>query len=438
MTLKRMLLSVLFVTLAALSTAIAQSTSVQIEAAFQKFWTASSPEAAAQAVPDIEKSGITFEEAVARLKAGRSYPAQQTGIVRLVNKPRDGVEHYYSVNVPENYDPTRKYQVRFQLHGGVDGRADNQPRGNGAIGQLAGAEQIYVLPYAWRDAPWWSDDQVLNFRAIVDQLKRKYNIDENRVVIAGVSDGGTGAYYIAMRETTLFAGFLPLNGFIMVLSNSDIDNGENFPNNLRNKPLFVVNGGRDRLYPTSVVEPFTRHLMQSGVSIDYHPQPLGEHNTTWWPQVKDLFEGFVTKHPRDPHPDTISWTAAVNSAHNRAHWLVIEEWGRRDGELAPMPDVNQSQGGALFERPKPSGRVDLVRKGNTVEAVTKGVTSFTLLISPDRFDFSKPVKVIVNGRTAFEGRVEKSVRTLLKWAAQDNDRTMLYGAEVKVRVPNGQ
>jgi len=100
--------------------------------------------------------------------------------------------------------------------------------------------------------------------------------------------------------------------------------------------------------------------------------------------------------------------------------------------------VNQSQGGALFERPMPSGRVDLVRKGNTVEAVTKGVTSFTLLISPDRFDFSKPVKVIVNGRTAFEGRVQKSVRTLLKWAAQDNDRTMLYGAEVKVRVPNGQ
>ena len=67
-----------------------------------------------------------------------------------------------------------------------------------------------MLPYAWHDAPWWSDDQVLSFRAIVDQLKRKYNIDENRVVVAGVSDGGTGAYYIAMRETTLFAGFCRL------------------------------------------------------------------------------------------------------------------------------------------------------------------------------------------------------------------------------------
>jgi hypothetical protein len=359
--------------------------------------------------------------------------------VRLTNKTRDGVEHYFSVNVPENYDPAKKYQVRFQLHGGVDGRPDNQPRGNGAIGQLAGAEQFYVLPYAWHDAPWWSDDQVLNLAAIVDQLKRTYNVDENRIVVSGVSDGGTGAYYVAMRETTLFASFLPLNGFIMVLANDEIDNGQNYANNLRNKPLFVVNGGRDRLYPTSVVEPFTRHFMQSGVKIDYHPQPDGEHNTAWWPQVKNTFEDFVSKHPRDPYPDVLTWTAAVMSPHNRNHWLVIDEWGKRNGEPSLMPDANETSGrGLVFERLAPSGRVDLLKDGNTVDAVTRGVASFTLLLSPDHFDFTKPVKVKVNQRVAFEGRVERSLATLLKWAARDNDRTMLYGAELKIKVPNGR
>jgi len=44
------------------------------------------------------------------------------------------------------------------------------------------------------------------------------------------------------------------------------------------------------------------------------------------------------------------------------------------------------------------------------------------------------VTVVVNGKKAFEGRVERSVKTLLKWAAVDNDRTMLYGAELKVKV----
>lgn len=432
---KRASLIALLVLAGMLTVVGTQSETARIDAAFQKFWLADSPEQATQLADDVIKSGVSFDEALLRLKAGRRYTAQQPGIIKLMNRTRDGVEHYFAVTVPEGYDPAKKYQVRFQLHGGVDGRADNQPRGSGAIGQLAGAEQIYVLPYSWRDAPWWSDDQVLNFDAIIDQLKRTYNVDENRVVVAGVSDGGTGAYYIAMRNTTPFASFLPLNGFVMVLANEDIDNGQNYLNNLRNKPLFVVNGGRDRLYPTSVVEPYTRHLMRSGVAIDYHPQPEGEHNTAWWPQVKDVFEKFVADHPRDPHPDTLTWTASLNGGHNRAHWLVIDEWGRRDGEPATLPDPNNAPTvGALFENLKPSGRVDLVRKNNTVEASTKGVATLTLLLSPDKFDFAKPVTVVVNGKKAFEGRVERSVKTLLKWAAVDNDRTMLYGAELKVKV----
>ena len=183
--------------------------------------------------------------------------------------------------------PVRRYQVRFQLHGGV-GRPEPALRGSGSIGALAGAEQIYVLPAAWDEAPWWDDAQIENLRVILDTVKRTYNVDENRVVVSGVSDGGTGAYYIAMRDTTPYASFLPLNGFIMVLANPSIGIREQlFPNNLRNKPFFVVNGGRDPLYPTSIVDPYVRHLQGGGVALTYRPQPEGQHNTAWWPEVKD-------------------------------------------------------------------------------------------------------------------------------------------------------
>jgi hypothetical protein len=96
------------------------------------------------------------------------------------------------------------------------------------------------------------------------------------------------------------------------------------------------------------------------------------------------------------------------------------------------PQTVQDPPHPLFDRDSPSGRVDLVRTGNTVTAKTHGVTAFTLLLSPDRFDFSKPVKVVANGRTVFNGRVERNLRTLLKWAAVDNDRTMLFGAELHI------
>ena len=86
----------------------------------------------------------------------------------------------------------------------------------------------------------------------------------------------------------------------------------------------------------------------------------------------------------------------------------------------------------LFARAGRSGRVDLTRTGNVVQVSTHGVTAFTLLLSPDQFDFAKPVKVVANGRTVFDGRVQKDVRTLTKWAAIDHDRTMLFGAEVQI------
>ncbi len=411
-----------------------------IDAAFQKFWEAKSPAEAGRQVDAVLKSGITFDEAFRRLRQGRAYGPQKTGVVMTMDRTEDKVDHYYAVNVPAGYDPAKRYQVRFQLHGGVMGRPTNQPRNNGDIGNLAGAaDQFYVLPYGWSEAPWWSEDQVLNMSAIVDSLKRTYNIDENRVAASGVSDGATGLYYLAMEDTTPFASFLPLNGFIMVLANPDTGiRSQLYPNNLRDKPWYAVNGGRDRLYPIAAVEPYLMHLRKSGVSIDYHPQPLGEHNTAWWPDVKDSYERFVADHPRTPHPATLTWETS-DLAHNRAHWLVIDKLGRTPGDAMNLPDANDYSpvdvvAIPMFEHRARSGRVDLTRTGNTVEAVSRGVAEFTLLVSPDAFDLAQPITVVANGKTVFDGRVTPSAATLMKWAARDNDRTMLYAAEIDVKL----
>jgi len=97
------------------------------------------------------------------------------------------------------------------------------------------------------------------------------------------------------------------------------------------------------------------------------------------------------------------------------------------------PDAAPQARAPMFRRTARSGRADLVRHGNTVEMSTRNVGELTLLLSPDQFDFAEPVRVIVNGRLAYDSRVEKSIATLLKWAARDNDRTMLFGAEIKVK-----
>ena len=416
-----------------------------IDAAFQKFWDAKNPQDAAKAGQDVAGSGVTFADALARLKRGRTYaaPARRGTTTQLQRRSVNG-DFFYELVVPETYDPARKYQVRVQLHGGVMMREAGEPRGRGGRGgrggPLEGAEQIYVLPAGWRDAPWWSRAQLENLDAILDGVKRAYNVDENRVVLSGVSDGATGLYYVAMRDTTPYASFLPLNGFMMVLANDQLPvDSDLFPTNLLNKPLFIVNGGQDPLYPIRNVQPFVDHLRDSGVAVEYHPRPEAGHNTAWWPEMKEPFEAFVSRHPRDPLPAALTWEATVRDVPSRAHWLVIDRVRpAAAGDTLMKPDLNEFSGAGpnvgkeLFARRLPSGRVDLTRRGNRVELKTRGVAELTLLLSPDAFDFTQPIVVTANGHTVADQRVEPSVATLVKWAARDNDRTMLFGAELHV------
>lgn len=513
----------LAMSLCALVQTLGAAQASRVETAFERFWAAASPAEAASRIDDLVRSGVAFDDAWRRLREGRRYGPQKTGLIRLVNTTNDGVDHHYALDVPDTYDPARRYTVRFHLHGGVTVRHDAAPPpGAGAIGALAGPdEQIYVVPFAWDAAPWWRDDQLLNLREILDHVKRLYNVDENHVVVSGVSDGGTGTYYVAMRDTTPYAAFLPLNGYHVVLTNNDLQvDGPLYPNNLRDKPFFVVNGERDPLFPTSKVTPHIENFKRGGVVVDYRPQAGAGHNTQWWPQIRDSFDAFVRAHPRQPLPDTLTWETA-DTAHNRAHWLIVEKLGRAPGEPAAWPGdlnvvpgeprrdfgvrsigsrINRVTPGSnadriglkagdaivrlndetvhieidaeeifkrvapgspitllvardnapvqlegvydpqtivdppreLFDRSMPSGRVDLARAGNTVTMTTRGVAAVRLLLSPDQFDFSKPVKVVANGRTVFDGRVQKDLRTLLKWAAADNDRTMLFAAELRL------
>src|SRR5574341_1344287 len=95
-----------------------------------------------------------------------------------------------------------------------------------------------------------------------------------------------------------------------------------------------------------------------------------------------------------------AWTPTSSISRRLARWSCI---------IRVLTRGITSNGGQWNERAsssslsiipgrKGAGRVDLVRKGNTVEVSTKGVRRLTLLVSPDEFDFAAPLKVIANGR----------------------------------------
>jgi predicted esterase len=331
--------------------------------------------------------------------------------------------------------------LRVSLHGGVGrpapGPNDDRPRP--LTNRIPGGSEIVLHPRAFADTEWWKRDQVENIARLVDRLKRAYNVDESRTYVTGISDGGTGVYHLAMRAATSWSACLPLNGQPLVIANPATGaDGDLYASNLVNCPLHAVNGGRDRLYPAASVKPLIDMFKAGGIPILWQVYPDADHDTSWWPDEKARFMNFVATHARVAHPASISWTTERTDRYNRFRWLVIEQLGARPTDV-DLKDVNtfevQGRRVQLFSRRRPSGRVDITRAGNAFDARTHGVSRFTLLLSPDVIDFDQPVQVNVNGRPVYSGRVKRDLGTLVRWAARDNDRTMLYAAELKVDVP---
>jgi dienelactone hydrolase len=409
-----------------------------IDAAFKAFWDAPTASAAEKASHAVLVSGVSFDEAWQRLKAGRTYSNEKTGLIRRPTSV-GGVNIDNIIEIPAEYNVARKWPLRVQLHGGVgrDLRDDPQPQS----ARIPGEPQIYVEPQAYWEAAWWHTSQVDNILGLLDFVRRRYNVDETQTYITGISDGGTGTFFFALREPNPWAACLSLNGQPLVLANRDARiEGNLYLGNLTNCPLYIVNGDHDPLYPAETVTPIVDAMVKAGVTPVYHIQPNERHDVHWWPEERASYEMFVHTHPRPAHPERLSWETDRTDRFNRVRWLVIDKLGRSPSPQA-LEDVNVFTYGAskmnIFPRRRqvPSGRVDVERRGNAFHAATRGVSDFTLLVSPDVIDFTKPIQVTVNGAQVFSGVVRKDLPTLLKWASRDNDRTALYGAELHITVP---
>ena len=327
----------------------------------------------------------------------------------------DGTRYPFVYLIPETYDATRSYPVEFMLHGGVS-RPEWGPGGEWwrrGYDSLKKEDRIVVVPAAWNAAFWWFENQADNLPSILRELKQTYNIDDNRVTLSGVSDGGTGAYFFAFKQSTEWAAFLPYIGHPGVLRNPQSGPGYKlYFENLMSRPLYIVNGENDPLYPVSSIEPFISILQEANIDHVFRAIEDGGHNTNWLPDEQPMIEQFKLDNPRDPFPNQLRWVTDRSDRYNRNLWMRIEEL-------------------AVEGQP---GIMTVSRQGNSFTVTAESVVAFTLLLSPEQVDFSEEVHVVVNGRPLFIGKVEQDMNTLLDWVVRDRDKSLFYTAALSLKV----
>ena len=183
-------------------------------------------------------------------------------------------------------------------------------------------DRIIVYPTGWYQSPWWSEKQVNNLKYLVRRLKLEYNIDENNISLAGISDGGTGVVYQANKATTSWANFrayISNPGGLVSLTNSPI-----YFKNFINKAFLFINSEKDELFPPQFIESFLAEMENVDCSYDYYLAKGYNHEISWLNYYKDTIHHFMKNNIRNPYPSKIFWQAN-NLMYGRNHWVVIDK-----------------------------------------------------------------------------------------------------------------
>lgn len=394
------------------------------------FFHAPTPADRERVAAELLDSELPFGVILEELRQGPTYSSEvPRGRLEPTLLGEDGHPHRYLLMIPETYDATRAYPVQVYLHGATY-YPDRGPGGSWwpELELVTSEDHISVLPLAWEECLWWENGQVEALRHILNSVRGVFNVDDDRVFLLGVSDGGAGVYFSATHNPTPWAAFVPMIGNPQVLENPNYRvDGHTFAANLRNRPLFIVNTADDPVHPPSVIAPYLKRYREAGVRFEYH-EYSGGHDLAWWPLAVGELENFLVGHRRDPHPDVVEWVTDRVDRYNRMHWLMVDE-------LGSASSGREARRLASFASDGSPGAVIARRTDNTFEVETHGVRGIRLLLSPDEVDFDAPVHVSVNGKPVFDAVVPRDPGALLRWATIDFDRAMLYGAELEIDVP---
>jgi phospholipase/carboxylesterase len=196
------------------------------------------------------------------LLARLAIPASETtGIIHDHNEPRS--RGGFSLYVPEYYTPGRAWPLVMALHGGS---------GNGRgflwrwLRDARSLGAILVTPTAvgstW--ALMGEDADTANLARILDSVRSRFNIDPQKLLLTGMSDGGTFSYVTGLERASPFTHLAPVAATFHPLM-AEIADAER----LRGLPIHIVHGALDWMFPVQTARHTRDVLTAAGANVTY-------------------------------------------------------------------------------------------------------------------------------------------------------------------------
>lgn len=329
-------------------------------------------------------------------------------------------DFFYYVQLPQGYDPYRKYPTIVTLHGAgtsaeqqIDWWAgSHSEKAKLRTGQAARNGYIVIAPIWAEEHQFEYNYSAYEHAAVLFSLRhalRHFSIDTDRVFLSGHSMGGDAAWDIGLAHPDLWAGVIP----IVAKADKYI---ARYWENARNVSLYFVCGELDGNKRETNSRDFDRYLTKTNIDttiVEYR----GRGHEHFQDEIQDLFR-WMDLHKRQFFPKEYE-VVAMRPWDNFFFWLEVSDFPERSIVLpSNYPEARKSP-------VKISARV-LATNGVLVNS---GTGKANIYLTPDIVNFDERMTVSYGGRNYGNG-VEPSTEVMLEDARTRADRLHPFWAKV--------
>ncbi len=337
--------------------------------------------------------------------------------------------------VPKSYRATRPARLLVVLHG-------SGGHGTGAMSMwLEWAETNGALLLAPTEAgsaggyTFASRERVAALAAL-RWMRRRYNVDENRIYLAGVSRGGHLTWDLALRFRDRFAAIVPAVGSPR-MTTAKRQNNLRYLDNVLDLPIRDLQGLGDHPLMIKTLRIAFARLKERGAR-DAKFVEFPELGHSFRLDTEDWNQFLAVK--RDPLAPRIIRAAAA-PGEGRMFWMEITRTKRPVAETFKV-SMPQSQYKALDddglrlhlqnEADRRTARLEVTRTSNVFAVKRRHVATFRLLLCDAWIPARRDPVIVDLGSRSVKRRPARSARVLLTEFAERMDRTFLPTAELRL------
>jgi pimeloyl-ACP methyl ester carboxylesterase len=328
----------------------------------------------------------------------------------------------YSVQLPPEYSPHHSYPLLIALRSREHTNLDTLQWWGGSAEQPGPAMRrgyILITPEYAEDRQSEYTYSAVTHQVVIESLRdarRRFNVDSNRVFLAGHGMGADAAFDLGMAHPDEFAGVIPIGGECQLYPKVTYMNG-------RYTAWYVIGRGfnaesRDPGNPSAQRDPVNNDVFTDifvrGFQFDFMlVEYLGRGVDRYQDEVPKLFD-WMDLHRRKAQPKELS-IQSLRKTDNRHFWLTAIDLPTTT--ILPPPSGNTARVNVMDISPR-------INEGNIINLKAPG-KRFVVRLYPELIDFEKRIKVTKDGRQLFYNFVTPETTAILDEMRATGDRTRL-------------